>query len=47
MDWTVLEESTVAGLGWLEGSMVVEIDGKNVDHVLSLVFLVNHKIAQD
>ena len=43
VDWTVLVESTEAGL---EGSMV-EVDVKNVDHVLSHVFLVNYKIAQD
>ena len=47
VDWTVLEESTEAGLGVLEGSMVREIDVRNADHVLSHVFLVNHKISQD
>ena len=47
VDWTVVEESTEAGLGVLEGSMVREIDVRSADHVLSHAFLVNHKIAQD
>ena len=49
VDWTVVEESTEAGLGVLEGCMVrvTEIDVRSADHVLSHAFLVNHKIAQD
>ena len=43
VDWTVLEENMEQGL---EGSMV-GIDGRNVDQVLSRVFLVNDMIAQD